>query len=56
MQNENEVYQKFKEYFADYGTPRKLRSNNGTEYTKKKFKQLCIKNKVSREYTVPETP
>ena len=56
MRNKNEVYQKFKEYPADYGTPRKLPSENGTEYTNKKFKQLCIKNKNRREYTVPETP
>ena len=56
MRNKNEVYQKFKEYLADYGTPRKLRSDNGTEYTSRKFKQLCIKNKIRREHTVPETP
>ena len=56
MRNKNEVYQKFKEYIADYGTPRKLQSDNGIEYTNKKFKQLCIKNKIRREYIVPETP
>ena len=55
LRNKNEVYQKFKEYLADYGTPRKLRSDNCTEYTNKKIKQLCIKNKIRREYTVPET-
>ena len=33
MRNTNEVYQNFKEYHAENGTPRKLRSDNGTEYT-----------------------
>ena len=56
MRNKNEVYQKFKEYLSDYGTTCKFRSDNGTEYTNKKFQQLSIKNKIRREYTVPETP
>ena len=56
MRNKNELYQKIKAYLADYGTPRKLRSDNGSEYTNETFKQLCIKNEIRKEYTVPETP
>ena len=48
--------QKFKEYLAENGTRRILRSDTGTEYTSKSFKQFCTNNKIKREYIVPETP
>ena len=58
MRHKNQAPQKFKEYIAENGTPRILRSDNGTEYTNKSFKQFCTNNKIKREweYTVPETP
>ena len=56
MRYKNEVLQKFKEYLDEYGAPGTLRSDNGTEYTNKKFKRLSTNNKIKREYTVPETP
>ena len=56
MRHKNQALQKFKEYLAENGTPRILRSDNGTEYTNKSFKQFCTNNKIKREYTVPETP
>ena len=56
MGHKNQALQKFKEYIAENGTPRILRSDNGTEYTNRSFKQFCINNKIQREYTVPETP
>ena len=56
MRHKNQVLQKFKEYIAECGTPRILRSDNGTEYTNKNFKKFCTNNKIKTEYTVPETP
>ena len=56
MKNKHEALSNFKEYVAQYGTPKILRSDNGTEYKNKAFKNFCIKNKIAREFTVPETP
>ena len=56
MRHKNQALQKFKEYIAENGTPRILRSDNGTEYTNNSFKQFCTNNKIKREYTVHETP
>ena len=55
MRHKNQALQKFKEYIAEIGTPRILRSDNGAEYTNKSFNQFCTNNKIKREYTVPET-
>ena len=38
------------------GVPKVIRSDNGTEYTNRAFKQLCIDNKIRQEFTVPDTP
>ena len=56
MWHKNQSLQKFKEYLAENSTPGILRSDNGTEYTDKSFKQFCTNYKIKREYTVPETP
>ena len=56
MRNKSEVIDKFKEYVAENGTPRTLRSDNGAEYTSRKFKEFCRDSKVKQEFTVPETP
>ena len=56
MRHKNQVLQKFKEYIAECGTPRILRSDDDTEYTNKNFKKFCTNNKIKNEYTVPETP
>ena len=56
MRNKSEVIDKFKEYIAENGTPRTLRSDNGAEYTSRKFKEFCRDLKVKQEFTVPETP
>ena len=55
MRHKNQALQKFKEYLAENVTPCILQSDNGTEYTNKIFKQFGTKNKIKREYTVPET-
>ena len=41
MKHKNEMLQKFNEYVAEHGTPTILRSDNGTEYTSKNFKNFC---------------
>ena len=56
MSNKSQVLDKFKEYVAEAGTPRRLRTDNGAEYTFKKFKEFCRDSKIKQEFTVPETP
>ena len=56
MRHKNQALQKFKEYIAENGTPRILRSDNGTEYTNKNFNHFCTNNKMKQEYNLPETP
>ena len=56
MKNKSQVLDKFKEYVAENGTPRTLRTDNGAEYTAGKFKQFCRDSKIRQEFTVPETP
>ena len=56
LRYKNQTLQNFKEYIAENGNPRILRSDIGTAYTNKSFKQFCSNSKIRREYTVPETP
>ena len=35
------------------GTPKTLRTNNGTEYTDKIFADFCIQKEIKREFTAP---
>ena len=56
IRHKREVLQKFKGYIAEGGTPQILRSDNGTEYTNKNFKNYCTNNKIKQENTVPEAP
>ena len=56
MTHKSQVLDKFKEYVAENGTPRTLRSDNGAEYTSSKFKRFCRDSKIKQEFTVPETP
>ncbi len=56
MSNKSQVLDKFKEYVAETGTPRRLRTDNGAEYTSKKFREFCRDSKIKQEFTVPETP
>ena len=56
MSNKSQVLDKFKEYVAENGTPRTLRTDNGAEYTSNKFKEFCRDSKIKQEFTVPETP
>ena len=56
MSEKSQVLDKFKEYVAEAGTPRQLRSDNGAEYTSKQFMKFCRDSKINQEFTVPETP
>ena len=52
----SEALEKFKEFVAEQGCPKTLRSDNGTEFTNKNFKNFCTENRIRQEFTVPETP
>lgn len=56
MRGKSEALPCFEEYINQYGVPKRLRSDNGGEYTGAKFEQFCKDRGVHREYTVPETP
>ena len=56
MKYKTQALQTFKEYVAQYGRPKILRTDNGTEYKNKAFKKFCISKEIAREFTVPETP
>ena len=55
MKFKSEASQKFQEYVAEEGAPRKIRSVNEKEYKSKDFVKFCFANKIKQEYTVPET-
>ena len=56
MSKKSQAFEKFKEYVAESGTPQRLRTDNGAEYTSKQFKDYCRDSKIKQEFTVPETP
>ena len=56
MKYEMQALQAFKEYIAQYGRPKILRTDNGTEYKNKTFKKFCKSKEITREFTVPEKP
>ena len=56
MSKKSQALEKFKEYVAESGSPRRLRTDNGAEYTSRKFTDYCRDSKIKQEYTVPETP
>ena len=56
MSKKSQAFEKFKEYVAEFRAPRRLRTDNGAEYTAKKFKDYCRDSRIKQEFTVPETP
>ena len=56
MSKKSEAFEKFKEYVAEFGTRRRLRTDNRAEYTANKFKDYCRDLRIKPEFTVPETP
>ena len=47
---------KFLTDIAPYGKLKRLRSDNGTEYTSNEFKALMVKNKIHQEFSAPYSP
>ena len=56
MSKKSQAFEKFKEYVAEFGTPRRLITDNGAEYTAKKIKDYCRELRIKQEFIVPETP
>ena len=56
MKYKTQASQTFKEYVAQYGRPKILRTDNGTEYKNKAFKKFCISKEIAREFTIPKHP
>ena len=52
----NQVLKSLKEFFAENGTSRILRSDKENDHKIKAFKEFCAKNKLEREFRLPETP
>ena len=55
MREKSELPEKFKEYVAYVGkrNVKSLRSDNGTEYISKAFREICINEGVRQEFTSP---
>ena len=56
MKYKTQELQTFEEYVAQYGRPKILRIDNGTEYKNKAFKKFCMSKEIARKNTVLETP
>ena len=58
MREKSEHPEKFKEYLAHVGkgNVQSLRSDNGTEYTSKAFREICINEGIRQEFTSPYSP
>ncbi|KAL7641208.1 UNVERIFIED_CONTAM: hypothetical protein RMT77_008346 [Armadillidium vulgare] len=48
--------EKFLADISPYGTVKRLRSVNGTEFTSGDFKSLLIKNRIKQEFSAPYSP
>ncbi len=55
MSKKSQAFEIFKEYVAESGTPRRLRTEM-EQSTSKQFKNYCRDSKIKQEFTVPETP
>lgn len=61
LTHKNEVFEKFKTYLAMIKTKfscniKHLRCDNGGEYISKNFKELCQKEGIEVQYTIPYNP
>jgi len=41
---------------SSFGTVKRLRSDNGTEYTFKELQSLCVRNRIKHERSAPYSP
>ena len=59
LKNKNDAKAATERYLADispYGNVKRLRCDNGTEYTSTEFCNLLIKNKIKQEFSSPYSP
>ena len=56
MSKKSQALEKLKEYVVESESPRRLRTDNGAQYTAKKFTDYCRDSTIKQEYTLPETP
>ena len=59
LNRKNDVIGATKKFLADispFGAIKRLRSDNGTEYTSGEFKNLMIENKICQEFSAPYSP
>ena len=52
----SDTLSKFKDFVAEHGTPKCLRTDNGGEYSSNAFRMFCREMQVKQEFTVPNTP
>ena len=48
--------EKFLADISPYGTVKRMRSDNGSEFTFADFKSLLIKNRIKQEFSEPYSP
>ena len=51
-----EATKKFLADIAPHGRVKRLRSDNGTEFTSQEFKDLMVENKIRQEFSAPYSP
>ncbi|PKA55182.1 Retrovirus-related Pol polyprotein from transposon TNT 1-94 [Apostasia shenzhenica] len=61
LQHKSEVFEKFKYWKANIEKTtgkyiKVLRTDNGGEYTSKEFQDFCLKEGITRHFTIPNTP
>ena len=59
LKSKNEATAAAEKFLSDsspYGSVRRLRTDNGTEYTCAEFKSLMLKNKIKHEFSAPYSP
>eukprot|EP00795_Rhopilema_esculentum_P005613 gene5613-10823_t len=59
LKGKNDAIHAMEKFLADvavYGTVKRMRCDNGGEFTSEKFKQLLIENKIKQEMSAPYSP
>ena len=59
LKNKTGATYALKKFLADsspYGTVKRLRSDNGTEFTSGEFQEVIISNKIKHEFSCPSSP
>ena len=52
----SDAFSKIKQFIADYGKPRRIRSNKGGEYESNEYVKFCLDNGIRREETITGMP